>query len=94
MAKITQKQADMLVKKGNLTKKDVETLQSEGEIASKTRSKRRFIKTANNTWVTPQFYFQGLNKARYSKNMTTLHDEVKELISKYTVATTSKKKGS
>ena len=54
MAKITQKQADRLVNKGKLTKKDVEILQSEGEIASKTRSKRRFIKTANNTWVTPQ----------------------------------------
>lgn len=94
MAKITQKQADRLVNKGKLTKKDVEILQSEGEIASKTRSKRRFIKTANNTWVTPQFYFQGLSKAKYSKNMITLHDEVKGIISKYTVATTSKKKGS
>tara|TARA_R100000656_G_C3902199_1_gene119045 strand:+ start:49 stop:330 length:282 start_codon:yes stop_codon:yes gene_type:complete len=91
MAKITQKQADDLVTKGALTKTDVEKLQSDGLIASRVRTKKRFIKTANNTWVVPQFYYQGLNGADYSKNMTKLHNEVKEVITKHTTDTTTRK---
>ena len=45
------------------------------------------MKTKNNSYVTPQFYFRGLSKngnGEYSKKMEELHSKVHELFNKYT----------
>jgi hypothetical protein len=45
------------------------------------------MKTGNKTWVSPQFYFQGLKGKPYTKAMTTLKTSVDTLIEE---ASTSK----
>jgi len=42
------------------------------------------MKTAKNTYVTPQFYFQGLGGNGYSKSMTELKNKVQSLIEEHT----------
>lgn len=96
MAKITQKQADDLVTKGALTLTEVENLQKDGLIATRVRSKKRYIETANNTWVVPQFYYQGLNGADWSTDMFKLAEIVKTAVIKQTTdnpTTKTTKKG-
>ena len=92
MAKITQKQADDLITKGALTITDVENLQKDGLIATRVRSKKRFIETANNTWVVPQFYYQGLDGADWSEEMFTLADVVRNAVVKHTTDDITTKK--
>lgn len=87
MAKISQKDTEALINAGALTPEEVVKLQSEGLVASRRTSKKRFMKTGNKTWVSPQFYFQGLKGKPYTKAMTTLKTSVDTLIEK---ASTSK----
>ena len=92
MAKITQKQADDLVTKGALTLTEVENLQKDGLIATRVRSKKRYIETANNTWVVPQFYYQGLNGADWSTDMFKLADVIRDAVVKHTTDDITTKK--
>ena len=66
MAKISQKDTQALIDAGALTTEDVAKLQTEGLVATRKTSKKRFMKTATGTWVSPQFYFQGLKGQTYS----------------------------
>jgi len=59
-------------------------MQDKGLVSSRTRNQKRVVKTANGTFVTPQFYFQGLNGNGYSKKMTELRTKVQTLINDYT----------
>ena len=85
MGKLTVKQAEELVNKGILNKDTLENMQTEGLVSQRRNSTRRFIKTSEGTWVTPQFYFQGLKGKTPSKMMTQLKDEITSVIEKYTV---------
>ena len=59
-------------------------MQNKGLVSSRTRNERRVMKTAKNTYVTPQFYFQGLGGNGYSKSMTELKNKVQSLIEEHT----------
>jgi len=85
MGKLTVKQAEELVNKGILNKDTLENMQTEGLVSQRRNSTRRFIKTSEGTWVTPQFYFQGLRGQTPSKKMNQLKDEIATVIEKYTV---------
>ena len=85
MGKLTVKQAEELVNKGILNKDTLENMQTEGLVSQRRNSTRRFIKTSEGTWVTPQFYFQGLKGRTPSKKMNQLKDEITAVIEKYTV---------
>ena len=52
MAKISQKDTQALIDAGALTTEDVAKLQTEGLVATRKTSKKRFMKTATGTWVT------------------------------------------
>ena len=69
-----------------LSQENFDKMEANGQIAKPKGSSERVIRTDSNTWVTPQFYFQGLNKAKRSKKMIELKDKVNQLVSKYTVA--------
>ena len=84
MGKLTVAEAEAVQKEGVLSKASVEEMQDKGLVSSRSRNAKRVVKTANGTYVTPQFYFQGLNGNGYSKKMTELRTKVQTLINDYT----------
>jgi|TARA_R100001244_G_scaffold123502_1_gene93172 hypothetical protein len=85
MGKITLTEAEGLIKRGVLSKTAFSKMQKDGLVGTRKRGEKRYIKTAENTWVTPQFYFQGLNKKTESDEMKTLRQAVNDVIMKHTV---------
>ena len=85
MGKITLTEAEGLVKKGVLSKTAFGKMQKDGLVGTRKRGEKRYIKTKENTWCTPQFYFQGLNKKTESDEMKALREAVNEVIRKHTV---------
>jgi hypothetical protein len=85
MGKITLTEAESLVKKGVLSKTAFSKMQKDGLVGTRKRGEKRYIKTAENTWVSPQFYFQGLNNKTESEEMKTLRNAVNDVIKKHTV---------
>ena len=100
MGKLTVKEAEQLKKEGLLTDETFEEMQKTGMVGRKARGTRKVMKTKNNSYVTPQFYFRGLSKNgsgeyskknEYSKKMEQLHTEVHELFNKYTTTLNNNK---
>ena len=85
MGKITLTEAEGLIKKGVLSKTAFTKMQKDCLVGTRNRGEKRYIKTKENTWVSPQFYFQGLNGKTESNEMTTLRQAVNEVIKKHTV---------
>jgi hypothetical protein len=84
MGKLTVAETEALQKEGILSKASVKEMQDKGLVSSRARNQKRVVKTASGTYVTPQFYFQGLNGNGYSKKMTELRTKVQTLINDYT----------
>ena len=84
MGKLTQTQADELSKAGILSKKVVTGLQDNGAISQGRKNTKRYMKTSDGAWVSPQFYFEGVSKHTYSKKMTELKEAVEQVIEKFT----------
>ena len=92
MGKLTVAEAEQLKKEGVLTDSTIKEMQDSGLVSSRKRNTRRYMKTANGTWVCPQLYFQGLDGNDYSKRMTEFRDKFNTLLNEYTTIrkTTSK----
>jgi predicted transcriptional regulator len=90
MGKLTIKEAEDLQKSGVLSKKAVEGLQDKGLVSTRTRSNKRYIKTASGNFVSPQLYFQGIGKDKYSQEMNELKQKFNSLISEYTTTKNNK----
>ena len=92
MGKLTVAEAEQLEKQGVLSNKAIKEMQDSGLVSTRKRNTRRYMKTANGTWVCPQLYFQGLNGNDYSKRMTEFRDKFNTLLNEYTTIrkTTSK----
>ena len=84
MGKLTVTEAETLQKEGILSNKSVTEMQNQGLISKKRRGNKRYMKTANGSWVSPQLYFQGIGGQEYSKKMTELKDKVTKLFEDYT----------
>tara|TARA_R110002167_G_scaffold112850_1_gene285557 strand:+ start:37617 stop:37904 length:288 start_codon:yes stop_codon:yes gene_type:complete len=84
MGKLTVADAEKLVKDGLLDNKTVASMQEEGLISKGRKSTKRFMKTKDGKWVSPQLYFQGVNGAEYSKKMNDFRNEFHSLLEKYT----------
>ena len=84
MGKLTIKQAMNLLEEGILTNATFEEMRNDGLISAGRGANRRYIKTADNTWVSPMLYFAGLKGAKYSKEMTELKHKINELIIEHT----------
>tara|TARA_R100000458_G_scaffold58218_1_gene65810 strand:- start:1307 stop:1591 length:285 start_codon:yes stop_codon:yes gene_type:complete len=83
MGKLTVADAERLQKDGLLDKKTVEQMQEDGLISKGRRNTKRYMKTGDGTWVSPQLYFQGVNGAKYSKKMDEFRAEFNALLEKY-----------
>ena len=86
MGKLTVKQANDLKESGVITEETLATLQKSGIVSTRTSSGERYISTENGNWVTPIFYFRGLDGNKYSTDMTNLREEMNTLIKRYTVS--------
>tara|TARA_R100001510_G_C7576016_1_gene150711 strand:- start:444 stop:719 length:276 start_codon:yes stop_codon:yes gene_type:complete len=84
MGKLTMNQAMKLLEEGVLTNSALEEMKSNGLISAGRGVNRRYIKTADNTWVSPMLYFAGLKGAKYSKEMTELKNKINEIIIEHT----------
>ena len=84
MGKLTKKEAEQLQNEGILTDEAVEEMQDLGLVGRKSRGTKRVMKSKNNSWVSPQFYFRGLQGDEYSTKMTELSNKVHELFEEYT----------
>tara|TARA_Y100000593_G_C4226606_1_gene294804 strand:- start:287 stop:556 length:270 start_codon:yes stop_codon:yes gene_type:complete len=84
MGKLTVAEAEALQKEGVLSKASVQEMQDKGLVSSRSRNAKRVMKTKNGTYVTPQFYFQGLNGSEYSNKMRELRNTVQTAIEKHT----------
>ncbi len=84
MGKLTQSQADELKKAGILSTKVIKNLQDNDAISEGRKSTKRYMKTSDGAWVSPQFYFEGVSKHKYSKKMTELKEAVEKVINKFT----------
>ena len=84
MGKLTLKQATDLRDNGVLTDEQFEEMKANDLISAGRGTSRRYIKTGDNTWVSPMLYFAGVKGAKYSKEMTKLKMEVNQVIEKYT----------
>lgn len=85
MGKMTLTEAEGFVKEGILSKTAVSKMQKAGLIGIRKRGVKRYIKTKEGTWVSPQLYFQGLNGKTYSEDMITLRQKVNDVIKKHTI---------
>ena len=83
MGRLSVNEGEALKTKGILTDETVKEMQNEGLVSKRSRITARWIKTKANTWVSPQLYFQGLNKSEYSKDMTSFRGEFDKLVVKY-----------
>ena len=84
MGKLTVAEAEQLRKEGVLSDIAIKEMQDSGLVSSRKRNTRRYMKTANGTWVCPQLYFQGLNGNDYSKKMTEFREKFNALLNEYT----------
>ena len=92
MGKLTRKEAEAFHKQGTFDDETMEVLEKEGFVSRRGRGPKRVMKTKNNSYVTPQFYFRGLYKnGEYSKKMEELHTKVHELFNKYTTTQNNNK---
>mgnify|MGYP003119276219 FL=1 len=84
MGRLTVNEAENLVKKGVLSNKSLKEMQDNGLVSSRRRGTKRYMKTADGNWVTPQLYFQGFKGSKYSNKMNEFKDKFNELIKQYT----------
>jgi hypothetical protein len=94
MGKLTRKEAEAFHKQGTFDDETMKVLEKEGFVSRRGRGPKRVMKTKNNSYVTPQFYFRGLSKNgsnEYSKKMEELHTKVHELFNKYTTTLNNNK---
>ncbi len=83
MGKLTQSQADELSKAGILSEKVVKALKDKDAISEGRKTTKRFMKTSDGAWVSPQFYFEGVSKHKYSKRMNELKEAIENVINKF-----------
>lgn len=92
MGKLTVAEAEQLEKQGVLSNKAIKEMQDSGLVSTRKRNTRRYMKTANGTWVCPQLYFQGLNGKDYSKKMVEFRDKFNTLVTEYATERNNKTK--
>lgn len=91
MGKLSEGQAKDLLDKGVIDKTTYNKMQNDGIISAGRGVKRRYIQTADGSFVSPMLYFSGLKGAKYSDNMKKLKTEVNQIIEKFTTTTMENK---
>jgi len=90
MGRLTVSEADKLIENGILSNKAVDKMRDEGLVSQRRRGTKRFLKTREGTFVSPQLYFQGMNGARPSKKMVEFKTKFNDLVNEYAIQKPSK----
>jgi hypothetical protein len=90
MGKLTVAETEQLQKAGVLSTKAVKEMQDKGLVSTRRKNSRRFMKTSNGNLVSPQLYFQGIGKDKYSSDMSELKEKFNALVTKYTTTKDNK----
>ena len=90
MAKLTTDDVEKLQKEGVLNNSTVKSLKEKGLASSRKRGSKPYMKTKNNGWASPQFYFQGINGDNPSSKMVELKDKIRKLITEYSTTRSGK----
>ena len=90
MAKLTTADVEKLQKEGVLNNSTVKSLKEKGLASSRKRGNKPYMKTKTGGWVSPQFYFQGINGAEPSVKMSELKNKIRTLISEYSISRSGK----
>jgi len=85
MGKLSRKQALNMLDAETITQESFDKMEAAGQIAKERGNTERVIRTGSNTWVTPMFYFKGLNKSKRTKKMLELREKINQLILDFTV---------
>jgi|TARA_Y100000034_G_scaffold27984_1_gene33628 hypothetical protein len=85
MGKLSRKQAERMLSQKTISQEAFDKMEQTGQIAKKRGNTERVIRSANNTWAIPTFYYKGLNGKKRSKKMIELREKVNQLITEYTV---------
>tara|TARA_R100000789_G_scaffold39259_1_gene41331 strand:+ start:347 stop:634 length:288 start_codon:yes stop_codon:yes gene_type:complete len=85
MGKLSRKQALNMLDAETITQESFDKMEAAGQIAKERGETERVIRTGSNTWVTPMFYFKGLNKSKRTKKMLELREKINQLIVDFTV---------
>ena len=85
MGKLSRKKATEMVESGIISQDNFDKMEAAGQIAKERGNTERVIKTGSNTWVTPMFYFKGLNNSKRTKEMIELRKKVNQLIIDFTI---------
>jgi len=91
MGRLTVNEVATLKESGVLNEDTIAEMQEAGLVSTRTRNTSRWMRTKNNTWVSPQLYFQGLDGSEYSKKMTEFRAEFQSLVTKYCTSKTKEK---
>ena len=86
MGKIKRETALKMVKDKQLSQENFNRMEESGQFPRSKSSSIRVIKTQNNTWVMPTFYYKGLDESKLSKKMVELRKKVLQLIAEHTIA--------
>jgi|TARA_R100001163_G_C4946686_1_gene116191 hypothetical protein len=87
MGKVKQSDIDRLKESGKLSASAVKELKNSNSISTKRTTVKRYIKTANGTYVIPSLYFRGGKGLEPSKEMIKFQTEYDKLLTKYTTTT-------
>ena len=84
---IYRKAVETIIENGKLSASAVKELKNSNSISTKRTSVKRYIKTANGTYVIPSLYFRGGKGLEPSKEMIKFQTEYDKLLTKYTTTT-------
>ena len=91
MGKLTVADAEKLKKDGLLDDKTITQMQDDGLISKGRRSTKKWMKTADGRWVSPQLYFQGVNGMKYSKKMEEFRTKFNTLVEEFATTKSTNK---
>ena len=90
MGRLTVNEADALVKSGTLSKTAMNKMREEGLISQRRRGTKRFLKTKEGTFVSPQLYFQGMKGSTASNKMIEFRTKFNNLVNEFAIENPSK----
>lgn len=83
MGKLSSSDAELLQKKGILSKKTTGQMQKEGLVSTRTRNTAKYMKTADGKWVSPELFFRGKKSSKNSNKMDDFRNDFNKLVKKY-----------
>jgi len=90
MGRLTVNEADALVNSKVLSKTAINKMREKGLVSQRRRGTKRFLKTKEGTFVSPQLYFQGMKGSTASNKMIEFRTKFNNLVNEFAIENPSK----